>query len=135
MPLSASDGRSALFKIKAKALSFVRKGLEGVALVRGHVFPVIYKLKDRLEAGDSGGNLRLEDADEVGGVDSGKVDDNWLRGDGRVDRLGDMISELEAGETLFQCALLLVAFGMTNCGTFLTELVLATPLKAFAAFL
>lgn len=78
LPLGASDGGSALFEVKAEALNFVRKGLEGATLVGGRVFLVIRKLDDGLEAGDSGGDLRFEDADEVGGVDSGEVDDDRL---------------------------------------------------------
>jgi hypothetical protein len=59
-------------------LDFVRKGLEGAALVRGRVRPVFFKLNDGLEVEGDGGDLWLEDPNEVGGGGLGKVNDNWL---------------------------------------------------------
>lgn len=82
-------------------MDFVRKGLEGAALVGSRVFPVVRKLNDGLEAGDGGGDLQLEDSDEVGSVDSGEVNDDRLRSHGRVGGLGDTVSELGAREMLF----------------------------------
>lgn len=70
-----------LFEIKAEVLDFVREGLEGAALVGGRVFPVVCKLNDGLETGDGGGDLRLEDPDQVLGVDPVEVDDDRLWGD------------------------------------------------------
>jgi hypothetical protein len=62
---------------------------------------VFLKLDDRLEAEGGGGDLRLEDPDEVGGGCFCEVDDNRLRGDGSVGLLTNTFSEGGAGETLF----------------------------------
>lgn len=101
MPLSTNDSGSVLFKIKAKALNFVYEELGSAALVRGCILLVVCKLNDRLETGDGGGNFWLDDTDEVGSVDFGEVDDNWLRSNGHVSRLTDVVSEGRAEETLF----------------------------------
>jgi hypothetical protein len=82
-------------------LNFVRKGLEGAALVGGGVGPVFLKLNDWLEAEGGGGDLRLEDPDEVGGGGLGEVDNDRLWGDRGVGLLTDAFSEGGAGETLF----------------------------------
>jgi hypothetical protein len=82
-------------------LDFVRKGLESAALVGGCVGPVLFKLNDRLETEGGGGDLRLEDSNEVGGGGLGEVDNDRLRGDGGVGLLTDSFSERGAGETLF----------------------------------
>jgi hypothetical protein len=82
-------------------LDFVRKGLEGATLVGSRVGPVFFKLDDRLEAEGSGGDLRLEDPNEVGGGGLGEVDDDRLRGDGGIGLLTNSFGKGGAGETLF----------------------------------
>jgi hypothetical protein len=82
-------------------LDFVREGLEGAALVGGRVRPVFLKLDDRLESKGGGGDLRLEDPDEVGSGGLGEVDDDWLWGNGSVRLFTDSFGERGAGETLF----------------------------------
>jgi hypothetical protein len=82
-------------------LDSVYKGLEGAALVGGGVGPVFLKLDDWFEAEGSGGDLRLEDPDEVSGSGFGEVDDNWLRGNGSVCLLTDSFGKRRAGKTLF----------------------------------
>jgi hypothetical protein len=82
-------------------LNFVRKGLEGAALVGGRIGPVFLKLDNRLEAEGGGGDLRLEDPNEIGGGGLCEVDDDRLRGNGSVCLLTDLFGEGGAGETLF----------------------------------
>jgi hypothetical protein len=82
-------------------LNFVRKGLEGAALVGSGKEPVFLKLDDWLEVEVSGGDLQLEDPDEVSGGGLGEVDDDRLRGDRSVDLLTDSFSEGGVGKTLF----------------------------------
>jgi hypothetical protein len=62
---------------------------------------VFLKLDDGLEAEGGGGDLWLEDPNEIGGGGLGEVDDNWLRGDGSVCLLTDSFGERGAGEMLF----------------------------------
>jgi hypothetical protein len=64
------------FQIKAEALDFVCKGFESVALVRGGVGPVFFKLNDGLEAEGGGSDLQLEDPNEVGGGGFSEVDND-----------------------------------------------------------
>jgi hypothetical protein len=59
-------------------LDFVCEGLEGAALVRGGVEPVLLKLDDGLKAKGSGSDLWLKDPNEVGGGGFCEVDDNQL---------------------------------------------------------
>jgi hypothetical protein len=82
-------------------LDFVREGLEGAVLVRGRVGPVLFKLDNRLEAEGCGGDLRLEDPDEIGGGGLGEVDDDRLWGNGSIGLLTDLFGEGGAGETFF----------------------------------
>jgi hypothetical protein len=62
---------------------------------------VFFKLNNRLEAKGGGGDLRLEDPDEVGGGGLGEVNNNRLRGDGSVGLLTDAFGEGGVGEMLF----------------------------------
>jgi hypothetical protein len=64
------------FQVKAKALDFVRKELEGAALVRGGRGPMFLELNDWLEAEGGGGDLWLEDPNEAGGGGLGEVDND-----------------------------------------------------------
>jgi hypothetical protein len=82
-------------------LNLVCKGLEGAALVRGRVGPVFLELDDRLEAKGGGGDLRLEDPDEVGGGCFREVNDNRLRGDRGVSLLTDSFGKGGASEAFF----------------------------------
>jgi hypothetical protein len=82
-------------------LNFVHKGLEGAALVRDRIGPVFFKLNNGLEAEGGGGDLRLEDPNEVGSGGLGEVNDDRLRGDGSVRLFTDLFGEGGAGETLF----------------------------------
>jgi hypothetical protein len=67
LPLDARDSRHTSFQIKAKALDFVCKRLEGAALVRGGGGPVLFKLNDGLEAESGSSDLWLEDSNKIGG--------------------------------------------------------------------
>jgi hypothetical protein len=60
---------------------------------------VFLKLDDRLETEGGGGDLWLEDPNEVGGGCFREVDDNRLRGDRDVSLLTDSFGEGGAGET------------------------------------
>jgi hypothetical protein len=82
-------------------LDFVREGLEGAALVGSRVGPVLFKLDDRLEAEGGGGDLRLEDPNEVSGGGLREVNNDRLRGDGGVGLFTDAFGEEGAGEALF----------------------------------
>jgi hypothetical protein len=82
-------------------LDFVCEGLEGTALVGGGVGPVFLELDNRLEAEGGGGDLRLEDPNEVGSGGLGEVNDNRLRGDRGVGLFTDSFGKGGAGETLF----------------------------------
>jgi hypothetical protein len=82
-------------------LDFVCEELEGTALVRGNEGPVFFKLNDGLEAEGGGGDLWLEDPNEVGGSCFGEVNDNQLQDYGSIDLLTDSFGKREAGETLF----------------------------------
>jgi hypothetical protein len=82
-------------------LDFVRKGLEGAALVRGGIGPVFLKLNDWLEAEGGGSDLQLEDPDEVGSGGFREVDNYRLRGNRGVGLLTDAFGKGGAGETLF----------------------------------
>jgi hypothetical protein len=62
---------------------------------------VFLKLDDWLESEGGGGDLWLEDPDEVGGSGFCEVDDDRLRGDRGVRLLTDSFGEGGAGETLF----------------------------------
>jgi hypothetical protein len=62
---------------------------------------VLLKLDDRPEAKGSGGDLRLEDPDEISGGGFREVNDNRLRSDGGVRLLTDLFGERRVGETLF----------------------------------
>jgi hypothetical protein len=62
---------------------------------------VFLKLDDWLEAEDGGGDLWLEDPDEVGGGGLGEVDDDRLRGNRGVGLLTNSFGEGGAGKTLF----------------------------------
>jgi hypothetical protein len=62
---------------------------------------VFFKLDDRLETEGGGGDLQLEDPNEVGGGSLCEVDNNWLRSNGSVRLLTDSFGERGAGETFF----------------------------------
>jgi hypothetical protein len=62
---------------------------------------VFFKHNDRLEAKGGGGDLRLEDPNEIGGGGFCEVNDNWLRDDGSICLLTDSFGKRGAGETLF----------------------------------
>jgi hypothetical protein len=62
---------------------------------------MLLKLNDGLEAEGGGGDLQLEDPDEIGGGGFCEVDDNRLRGNGSVRLLTDSFGKGGAGETLF----------------------------------
>jgi hypothetical protein len=62
---------------------------------------VFFKLNNRLELESGGGDLRLENPDEVSGGGLGEVNDDRLQGDGSVGLLTDSFGEGGAGETLF----------------------------------
>jgi hypothetical protein len=82
-------------------LDFVCKGLKGTALVRGGGRPVFLKLDDGLEAEGSGGDLWLEDPNEISGGGFYKVNDDRLRSDESVYLFTDVFGKGWAGETLF----------------------------------
>jgi hypothetical protein len=82
-------------------LDFVRKGLEGAALVRGGGGPVFLKLDNGREAEGGSSDLQLEDSNEVSGGGFCEVDNNRLRGNEGIRLLTDSFSEGGTGETLF----------------------------------
>jgi hypothetical protein len=82
-------------------LDFVCEGLEDTALVGGRVGPVFLKLDDGLEVEGGGGDLRLEDPDEVGSGGFREVDNYRLWGNWGISLLTDTFGEGGAGETLF----------------------------------
>jgi hypothetical protein len=47
-----------------------------MALVRSGIGPVLFKLNDQLEVEGSGGDLQLEDPNEIGGSGFCEVNDN-----------------------------------------------------------
>jgi hypothetical protein len=80
LPLDVIDSGHVSFQIRAKALDFVRKELKSTALVGGSGGPMLFKLNDWLEIESNGGDLWLEDPNEIGSDGFYKVDDNRLWG-------------------------------------------------------
>jgi hypothetical protein len=72
-----------------------------VALVGSCVGPVLFKLDNWLEAKGGGGDLWLEDSNEISGGGLGEVDDDRLRSNGSVSLLTDSFGEGGTGEALF----------------------------------
>jgi hypothetical protein len=62
---------------------------------------VFFKLNDRLKVEGGGGDLRLEDPDEIGGGGLGEVNNDRLRSNGSVGLLTDAFGKEGAGEVLF----------------------------------
>jgi hypothetical protein len=77
---------------------------------------VFLELNDWLEAEGGGGDLRLEDPNEIGGGGFCEVDDYRLRGDRGVCLLTDAFGKGGAGKMLFKRpTFLLSSLGPNSC--------------------